>query len=409
MPTVSVLIPNYNRPRMLQDAIRSVLAQTYQDFEILVVDDGSTEDIPAALIPFADRVRYVRKENGGCASAKNYGLDLVTGEYVAVIDNDDLWLPRKLERQVQVLKSKPNVGLVSCQVFVMDDDARVMARPPQGAGRETPVVSLAELVEQNVIVGGSSAQMVRTAALRNIGGFDTQIYHDDWDCWVRLARDWRIWMIDEPLAYYRINSQGYRNHAPLPARADSIHQSMLQVSERAYSYLTDEQDDVEPIRARARAREYLRHALVLYAIERQTEGREAWEQAIACDADITTDSEIVNTSIIDCATGYAMGFCGREREREANRILASILSDLPHAMRSMQDQHAQVEARLLAELAFLAAQQGEAAEARTLAWRCLTRDHTWVRNIGLMKLLVTGGREHSPVPVQEHVVRLSSA
>ena len=234
MRTVSVLDPNYNRGRLSQDAVRSVLVQSYQDFEILVVDDGSTEDIPAALAPFSARVQYVRKENGGCASAKNFGLGLVTGEYLAVLDNDDLWLPAKLERQVEELKRQPNVGMVSCQVFVMDDDARVLARPPQGAGRKTPRVSLAELAEQNVIVGGSSAQMVRTNALRDIGGFDTSVYHDDWDCWVRLAYHWRLWDDPRAVAYDPINSQGYRNHAPLPERADAVHKSMLTVSERAF-------------------------------------------------------------------------------------------------------------------------------------------------------------------------------
>jgi len=408
MPTVSVLIPNYNRAHMLQDAIRSVLAQTYQDYEMLVVDDGSTEDIPAALVPFGERVRYVRKENGGCASAKNYGLERISGEYIAVLDNDDLWLPGKLERQVAVLESQPDVGMVSCQVFVMDDHSRVLARPPQGVGRETPRVSLAELAEQNVVFGGSSAQMVRTSALRDIGGFDTQIYHDDWDCWVRLARDWQIWMIPEPLAYYRINSRGYRNHAPLPARADSIHRSMLEISERACQHWPDGQADWGSIRARARAREYLRHALVLFAVDRQADGQAAWERAITYDASITTDAAIVKQAVIDCATGYAMVHAGTARAGEAKRVLNNILPNLPQPVRALTAQRAQMEAALLAELAFLAAQQGEATEARTLAWRCLTRDLTWMRNVGLMKLLLTGGKAYWPVPVQEHIAGLSA-
>lgn len=409
MPTVSVLIPNYNRGRMLQDAVRSVLVQSYQDFEILVVDDGSTEDIPAALAPFSARVQYVRKENGGCASAKNFGLGLVTGEYLAVLDNDDLWLPAKLERQVEELKRQPNVGMVSCQVFVMDDDARVLARPPQGAGRKTPRVSLAELAEQNVIVGGSSAQMVRTNALRDIGGFDTSVYHDDWDCWVRLAYHWRLWMIPEPLAYYRINSQGYRNHAPLPERADAVHKSMLTVSERAFEGWWEEEGDPTPIRARAQAREYLRHALVLSAVGRQAEGRAAWEQAIAMDAGIAAEPATIKPAIITCAAGYAMGQSTAERTEQATHVLANILSHLPGPVHFLQDQRAQVEAALLAELAFLAAQQGDPAETRALALRCLTRDPTWVRNIGFMKLLATGGRKYWPIPVQEHMARLSSA
>jgi hypothetical protein len=408
MPTVSVLIPNYNRARMLQDAIRSVLAQTYQDFEILVVDDGSTEDIPAALAPFGDRVRYARKENGGCASAKNHGLGLVTGEYLAVVDNDDLWLPAKLERQVEVLKHQPNVGVVSCQVFVMDDDARVLARPPQGSLRQQPLVSLSELAEQNVIVGGSSSEMVRTAALRAEGGFNTAIdFVDDWDCWLRLARRWQIWMVPEPLSYYRISSQGYRNHAPLPAKADAVHANVLRVLEEVFATWPATEGDPGPIQARAYAREYLRHGLVLYAVGRQAEGRATWEQAIARDAGIAANPTTVKPATIACATGYALGLSAAERAKQATRVLANILSDLPQPVRFLHDQRAKVEAALLAELAFLAAQHGDAAETRSLAWRCLARDVSWARNVGLVKLITTGGRAHWPIPVQEHLARFS--
>ena len=186
MPTVSVLIPNYNRGRMLQDAVRSVLVQSYQDFEILVVDDGSTEDIPAALAPFSARVQYVRKENGGCASAKNFGLGLVTGEYLAVLDNDDLWLPDQAGASGGSAEA-PARRWHGVLPGLCDGQRRaVLARAAAGRRQKTPRVSLAELAEQNVIVGGSSAQMVRTTALRDMGGFDTSVYHDDWDCWVRL-------------------------------------------------------------------------------------------------------------------------------------------------------------------------------------------------------------------------------
>jgi glycosyltransferase involved in cell wall biosynthesis len=408
MPTVSVLIPNYNRSHMLQDAIRSVLAQTYHDYEILVVDDGSAEDIPAALAPFGDRVRYARKENGGCASAKNYGLGLVTGEYIAVLDNDDLWLPAKLERQVDVLKRHPEVGMVSCQAFVMDEGARVLERPPQGSLRKQPLIGLSELAEQNVIVGGSSSEMVRTSALRAEGGFDTAIeFVDDWDCWLRLARRWQIWMIPAPLSYYRINSQGYRNHAPLPAKAGAVHANVQRVLERAFADWPAAAGDPIPAQARAYAHEYLRHALVLYAIGRCAEGRAAWEQAIASDAGYAADPATIKTAMLMCATGYAMGLSSEARSKQATGALSNILSDLPAPVRFLREQRADMEAALLAELAFLAAQQGDAAGARSFGLQCLVRDASWARNIGLLKLMLTGGRAQWPTPVQQHMTRFS--
>lgn len=406
MPTVSVLIPNYNRASMLQDAVRSALAQTYQDFEILVVDDGSTEDIPAALAPFGNRVQYARKENGGCASAKNYGLRLVTGEYLAVLDNDDLWLPTKLERQVEVLRNKPDVGMVSCQAFIMEDHGRVFARPPQGSRRQQPLVRLAELAEQNVIAGGSSSEMVRISALRAIGGFNADIdFVDDWDCWLRLAREWKIWLIPEPLSYYRINSQGYRNHAPRPAQADAVHANALRVLKQAFADWPRTEGDPRPTEARAYAREYLRHALVLYAIGRSAEGRMAWETAISRDASLAADPATVRAAIVACATGYALGLSTSQRMQQATAVLNNILSDLPEQTRFLLDQRVQLAAELLAELSFLAAQEGDPSGARWLGWQCLTRDASWARNIGLLKLILTGGRNYWPVPVQQHMAR----
>jgi glycosyltransferase involved in cell wall biosynthesis len=406
MPTVSVMIPNYNRPLLLQDAVESVLAQSFQDLEILVVDDGSTEDIPAALAQFGDRVRYIRKENAGPAVARNFGLEHVTGEYVAFLDNDDLWLPRKLERQVEVLQRRPEVGMVSCQAFVMDDAARVLARPPQGCDRVSPEVSLEELSEQNAIVGGGSSEMVRTQALQDIGGFNTAIrFVEDWDCWLRLARQWKLWMVPEALSYYRLNSQGQRNHAPTPAQADAVHANILRVLEQAFASWPAERGSPAEHQPRAYAREYLRHALVLYAIGRQAEGKSTWEQAIQQDYLIAASPDAVRPAVINCLAGYVIGAPSAKRMTLGREYVTNVLSDLPPPVRYLQDEQAELEAALLAELAFLAAQWGDAPEARRLALRCLARDPGWARNVGLIKLIADGGRSHWPIPVQEHKAR----
>lgn len=250
--------------------------------------------------------------------------------------------------------------------------------------------------------------MVRIEAMREIGGFDTGIrFVEDWDCWLRIARKWKTWMVPEPLSYYRLNSQGQRNHAPFPAQVDAVHANILRVLEQAFGSWPAEQGDPAPVRARAHAREYLRHALVLSAVGRQGEGRSAWEKAIAGDADIAADATTVKSAIIACATGYALGLSAAERANQAMHVLANILSDLPQPVRFLHDEHTKVEAALLAELAFLAAQHGDAAETRLLAWRCLARDISWARNVGLVRLITTGGRAHWPIPVQEHMARFS--
>jgi glycosyltransferase involved in cell wall biosynthesis len=103
MPTVSVIVPTFNRRKLVVNAIRSVLCQTYRDYEIIVVDDGSTDDTAEALTPYMDRIRYVYQANLGASAAKNRGVQLARGKWISVLDSDDLWLPTKLEAQLKVV------------------------------------------------------------------------------------------------------------------------------------------------------------------------------------------------------------------------------------------------------------------------------------------------------------------
>src|SRR5215831_9468158 len=112
VPIVSVVIPTYNNARFLPEALDSLLGQTYRDFELIVVDDGSTDDTLEVLKPYRHLIRYVRKENGGPASARNLGIRHASGELIAFQDADDIWLPDKLQLQVDYLREHPEVGLV---------------------------------------------------------------------------------------------------------------------------------------------------------------------------------------------------------------------------------------------------------------------------------------------------------
>src|SRR4051794_13197703 len=109
-PTVSVVVPTYNQPRLLSETLDGVLAQTFADFEVVVVDDGSTDDTPAVLARYAGRdgrVRVVRQPNAGIGAARNRGLDEARGRYVAPLDHDDLWMPGKLAAQVAFMQAHP--------------------------------------------------------------------------------------------------------------------------------------------------------------------------------------------------------------------------------------------------------------------------------------------------------------
>ena len=108
---VSVIIPTYNRAALVKEAVASVLAQTWREFELIVVDDGSTDDTPEALAPYASRIRLLRRENrGGVSAARNAGMAAARGEWLAFLDSDDLWLPEKLARQMAYLAAHPDAA-----------------------------------------------------------------------------------------------------------------------------------------------------------------------------------------------------------------------------------------------------------------------------------------------------------
>jgi glycosyltransferase involved in cell wall biosynthesis len=108
MPTVSVIIPTFNRSKLVVKALRSVLCQTYRDYEIIVVDDGSTDDTAKALMPYMDRIRYVYQANLGASAAQNKGVQLARGKWISILASDDLWLPAKLESQFKIVATLGN-------------------------------------------------------------------------------------------------------------------------------------------------------------------------------------------------------------------------------------------------------------------------------------------------------------
>jgi glycosyltransferase involved in cell wall biosynthesis len=204
MASVSVIIPTYNRAAMLGDALESVLAQTYQDFEVIVVDDGSTDHTSRVVDRYHRRVRYIRQENQGHAAAKNTGIATAGGRYIAFLDDDDVWLPRKLALQVDLLESNPDVGLVYAAGYRVEGGERTLicteAPPfePEGVVRR--------LLKGNFLA--ICSVLVRAQALNDAGAFDPA--HgpcDDWDMWLRVAsRGHRFGHVSQPVWEYRFHA-----------------------------------------------------------------------------------------------------------------------------------------------------------------------------------------------------------
>jgi len=204
-PTFSIVIPAYQAAETIGAALRSALAQTHPAHEIIVVDDGSTDDLDAALAPFADSITLVRKENGGSASARNAGAAVATGDFLAILDADDSYHPRRLEALAHLASARPDLDLITT-------DARFMAgtEPVGSFLAHNPFATSGQraAILASCFVGGWPA--VRLARLREVGLFDESLaVGHDWDAWLRLILDGSLaGMVDRPYYDYQLSSGG---------------------------------------------------------------------------------------------------------------------------------------------------------------------------------------------------------
>jgi glycosyltransferase involved in cell wall biosynthesis len=199
VPRVSVIVPTYNAPHFLVETVESILAQTYRDFELMVVDDGSEPSTRKALEPYMHRIRYVWRENGGPSAARNTGIRHASGELVAFCDHDDLWLPDKLERQMSYIESHSNAGLYYCEYSHFGD--RTDKRPRrQHSGWVFPRLWQKRFLQTLTVV-------CRREVFDKAGEFDESLrYCQDYDMWLRVALHFRFGFTGGTLARYRLHT-----------------------------------------------------------------------------------------------------------------------------------------------------------------------------------------------------------
>jgi glycosyltransferase involved in cell wall biosynthesis len=215
-PLVSVIIPTYNRADFLGQALDSALGQTYKRMEIIVVDDGSTDQTAQLLDTYRKHIRYIYQEHSERSKARNLGITESSGEYIAFLDSDDLWLPEKVECQVKILRKDRSIGVSYTGVQYMNEDGSPYEGKICWAGLERRRRYLYEdLMTRNVISGSASSVLLRRDCLDVAGGFDeTMNACEDMDLWRRLALCCRFHKIDLPLVKLRIhpsNTQGGRS------------------------------------------------------------------------------------------------------------------------------------------------------------------------------------------------------
>jgi glycosyltransferase involved in cell wall biosynthesis len=199
--TVSVVIPAHNAARFLPAALDSVFGQTLPADEIIIVDDGSTDGTAEVVASYGDRVRYVEQAHSGANAARNKGLRLAGGRYVALLDSDDVWSREKLATQVPVLNAKAHVGLVYSTMSLMDEDGCPL---PGSKPKTTPGTTFEELVRNGSAL--SSTFLIRASYLSRVGWFDeTRTILQDLEFCLRLASQYGIELVPAPLARYRVH------------------------------------------------------------------------------------------------------------------------------------------------------------------------------------------------------------
>jgi glycosyltransferase involved in cell wall biosynthesis len=204
-PLISVIITSYNQARFVTYTVTSVLEQTYSPLEVIVVDDGSTDETKAELAPYLDKIRYIYQLNQGVSVARNTGIKAAKGELIAFLDGDDLWLPHKLALQVECLEKSRDVGLVHSNVsyFGANDEGE---RQTKGALTTYAGDCYAELLLRNRIT--TSSVLVRRDCLKQVGLFDEGIRKastEDYDLWIRIARYFEFAYVPDPVVLYRVH------------------------------------------------------------------------------------------------------------------------------------------------------------------------------------------------------------
>ena len=224
MARVSVIIPTYNRKNFLLPALESVFAQTFEDYEVIVVDDGSTDQTKEAIQPFMGRIRYIFKQNGGVSSARNRGIQEAKGEIIAFLDSDDLWESRFLELTTDYLLQHPDLAMVST------------AWRTHPSGHQWPPVKKQRLHGQlfGLLMGQrivrTSAVVARKEILMRVGPFDECLEPaEDLDMWLRIARSYPTAFLNVPLSWGR-------KHASNVSKNRLLHiERQLQVLESHYN------------------------------------------------------------------------------------------------------------------------------------------------------------------------------
>lgn len=383
LPLVSVIIPTYNRREYVRLAIESALAQTYTDFEIIVIDDGSTDGTGEALRAYDGRIHYIFKANeGNAAAARNYGMSIARGEYIALLDSDDLWLPDKLLRQMETMLDDSDLGLVSGHVGVIDATGTVIDPGPKHPWQIESVVLPSDIVLRSPL--HASTLLVRRRFMDADLPFDPRFrICEDWHLCLQVASQARVGFVPDVVALLRSHGGMSTTLDVDGATVDERLTHRLQVLEETLPRLPIPESQRTAIKAQAVAEELSLAAMGNYYNELFDLAEDQVRQMVALDADRWGSgerfAELLRTYAVVGARskGYAAA------SAFAERVSLSLTRIAPRftRLRSRTLAHVHIE------LGFLAYQRSD--RWRTIYHLCrgVMMDPSWSQNRGILSVL----------------------
>lgn len=221
-PLVTVIVPAYNHDQYIEDCLKSIISQTYTNMQIIVINDGSTDNTESVVKDFISKcnikIEFISKENEGLCKTLNRGLGIVKGKYVAFLASDDMWLPERIEKQVSFMEKNENIGMVFSDAYFMRDETATDKRFTDykpiirayflNSIQTTSIYE--ELLMENFIP--ALTVLIRRECFDKVGYFDTSLKYEDYDMWLRISEKYPIAYIDEPLAYYRVHNDNFSNN-----------------------------------------------------------------------------------------------------------------------------------------------------------------------------------------------------
>jgi glycosyltransferase involved in cell wall biosynthesis len=234
---VSVIIPAHNCQSTIGYTIESVLFQTFRNLELVIIDDGSTDQTAKVVNKYKDqRIMYYYQDNQERAIARNNGIALASGEYIAFLDSDDIWLPEKLDNQIKLMEKKPESDFVYTDLYYFDSmSGKNVYRYGQKEKLFSGRLNIRELLKNNFIQ--SPTPLLRRQVLTTSGLFDPKIVPvEDWDLWLRIAKDHKIELVNKPLARYRVDKNSNHGQTEIIRMLSGIHRVLDNVENQPDLY-----------------------------------------------------------------------------------------------------------------------------------------------------------------------------